>query len=112
RIDLCREQAGLAEEFAGLFGKTYLAELQRQDRDKALKEIETILEDTAKKYGDEKLPDGGTVAELAKAELFRIRNLSVGNEAPDIEGEDQDGKRFKLSDHRGKVVLLDFWSFV
>jgi peroxiredoxin len=30
--------------------------------------------------------------------------------APDIEGEDQDGVRFKLSDYRGKVVLLDFWS--
>ena len=35
-----------------------------------------------------------------------------GRQAPDIEGEDQDGKRFKLSDYRGKVVLLDFWSFV
>ena len=28
---------------------------------------------------------------------------------PDIEGEDQDGQRFKLSDYRGKVVLLDIW---
>ncbi|HYV35975.1 MAG TPA: redoxin domain-containing protein [Gemmataceae bacterium] len=28
---------------------------------------------------------------------------------PDIEGEDTDGKAFKLSDYRGKVVLLDFW---
>ena len=59
-----------------------------------------------------KLPGGDTVAERAKAELFEIRNLSVGKEAPDIEGEDQDGKRFKLSDYRGKVVLLDFWSYV
>ena len=53
-----------------------------------------------------------TVAERAKAELFEIRNLSVGKKAPDIEGEDQDGRRFKLSDYRGKVVLLDFWSYV
>jgi hypothetical protein len=29
--------------------------------------------------------------------------------APEIEGEDQDGVAFKLSDYRGKVVLLDFW---
>ena len=56
-----------------------------------------------------KLPDGGTVAEKAKAELFGIRHLTVGKVAPDIEGEDQDGVNFKLSDYRGKVVLLDFW---
>jgi peroxiredoxin len=29
---------------------------------------------------------------------------------PEIDGEDQDGKQFKLSDYKGKVVLLDFWS--
>ena len=35
----------------------------------------------------------------------------VGKVAPDIEGQDQDGASLKLSDHRGKVVLLDFWGF-
>ncbi len=29
--------------------------------------------------------------------------------APDIEGQDVDGQKFKLSDYRGKVVLIDFW---
>ena len=38
-----------------------------------------------------------------------IRHLAVGKEAPDIDGPDQDGVRFKLSDYRGKVVLLYFW---
>jgi hypothetical protein len=33
----------------------------------------------------------------------------VGMTAREIEGEDIDGKPFKLSDYRGKVVLLDFW---
>jgi cytochrome oxidase Cu insertion factor (SCO1/SenC/PrrC family) len=36
-------------------------------------------------------------------------SLKVGRVAPDIEGEDVDGERFRLSDYRGKVVLLDFW---
>jgi hypothetical protein len=36
-------------------------------------------------------------------------NLQIGKEAPEIEGEDIDGKRFKLSDYKGKVVVLDFW---
>jgi hypothetical protein len=111
-VDLFRERPVSAEEFAGLYGKEYLAELFRQDRDKAMKEIEAVFEQAEAKYGDVNLPGGGTVAERAKAELFEIRNLHVGKEAPDIEGQDQDGKRFKLSGYRGKVVLLDFWSYV
>jgi hypothetical protein len=112
RLDLCKEQPELAREFAGLYGKEYLAELLRQDRDKAFKEIEGVFEQAAEKYGDVKLPGGDAIGELASAELFGIRNLSIGKEAPDIDGEDQDGKRLKLSDYRGKVVLLDFWSYV
>ena len=38
-----------------------------------------------------------------------MKNLSVGMPVPDIEGEDTDGVAFKLSDYRGKVVLIDFW---
>src|SRR5260370_11972161 len=110
RLDLCKEQPDLAGGVAGLYGKKYLAELLRQDRDKAFKEIEAVFEQAADKYGDVKLPGGDTVADRAKAELFGLRNLSIGKEAPEIEGEDQDGKGLKLSDYRGKVVLLDFWS--
>ncbi len=35
--------------------------------------------------------------------------LAVGTRAPEIAGEDIDGTAFRLSDYRGKVVLLDFW---
>jgi len=42
-------------------------------------------------------------------ELTVLRTLRVGKEAPEIKAEDLDGKEFKLSDYRGKVVLLDFW---
>lgn len=112
RVELCREQPESAREFAGLFGKEYLAELFRQDHDAVLKEVEAVFEDAAAKYGDAKLADDDTVAHRAGVALFEIRHLSVGKEAPDIVGEDQDGKRFKLSDYRGKVVLLDFWSYV
>jgi hypothetical protein len=112
RVDMCKDEVQLAKEFAVLFGKEYLADLKWQDREKVMREVEATFEQAAQKYGDVMLPDGDSVAERAKTELFTIRNLSVGKMAPDIEGEDQDGKRFKLSDYRGKVVLLDFWSFV
>ena len=45
----------------------------------------------------------------AEQELKALRTLRVGKEAPEIKGGDLDGKEFKLSDYRGKVVLLDFW---
>jgi uncharacterized protein (TIGR03067 family) len=35
--------------------------------------------------------------------------VAVGMSAPEIESEGLDGKPFKLSDYRGKVVLLTFW---
>ena len=35
----------------------------------------------------------------------------VGKEAPDFTIKDADGVKWKLSDYRGKTVLLDFWAF-
>jgi hypothetical protein len=49
------------------------------------------------------------LGERAKAELYELQQLSRGRTAPEIEAEDIDGRTFKLSDYRGKVVLLDFW---
>ncbi|MBK7645445.1 MAG: redoxin domain-containing protein [Planctomycetes bacterium] len=37
--------------------------------------------------------------------------LAVGKLAPDFVAKDADGVAFKLSDYRGKVVVLDFWGF-
>ena len=35
--------------------------------------------------------------------------FEIGDLAPDIEGEDLEGVPFRLSDYRGKVVVLAFW---
>lgn len=110
RLDLLKERPEMVTRYEGLFGKDYLQTLRRQDRAEAIKEAETLFEQATEKHGDVKVPYGGTVGERAKSELHEIRHLSVGKVAPDMEGEDQDGKRFKLSDYRGKVVLVYFWS--
>ena len=39
-----------------------------------------------------------------------MRHLTIGKPAPEIEGKDLDGRSFRLSDYRGKVVVLDFGS--
>lgn len=43
--------------------------------------------------------------------MYKVTHLVVGCEAPEIEGVDHDGKQFRLSEFRGKVVLLPFWGF-
>jgi peroxiredoxin/TolA-binding protein len=52
----------------------------------------------------------GTPVDAAERYLFELRNLMVGQAAPDFETRDLASKRVKLSDHRGKSVLLMFWS--
>ena len=52
----------------------------------------------------------GKLEDLAKPELSELRRLTLGKPAPEIEGEDLDGQPLRLSDYRGKVVVLVFWS--
>ena len=42
-------------------------------------------------------------------EIYKAKSLTIGRQAPEIEGVDVDGVSFKLSDYRGKVVVIDFW---
>ncbi len=50
-------------------------------------------------------------APRAKGKLFSIDNLQIGKPCPDFTAKDVAGVEFKLSDYRGKVVVLDFWGF-
>jgi len=110
KLDLLTERPELAKRYEALLGKEYFDELRRKGHDGLTEEVETLLQQAGSKYGEVKMPYGGTVGEQAKAELFEMRHLAVGKEAADIDGKDQDGNQFKLSDYRGKVVLLYFWS--
>lgn len=41
---------------------------------------------------------------------FTAQSVKEGEPAPDFELKDADGKSLKLSDYKGKVVLLNFWA--
>jgi hypothetical protein len=58
-----------------------------------------------------KLAEGTILADRINGPEFEKTRLQIGMESPDIAGEDMDGVAFKLSDYRGKVVVLDFWGF-
>lgn len=104
-----RDPAQAKELEEGLGAVEVVKHLKASDPDKLLREAEQLLERTMRQYGDVKNPPCGTLGERAEATLFEIHHLVVGKPAPEIEGEDIDGKRFKLSDYQGKVVVVDFW---
>ncbi len=67
------------------------------------------LRDAIIKSADVRIGDI-TVGQIAGDELFKIKNLSKGRIAPDFSGTDSAGRPLKLSDYKGKVVMLVFWS--
>ena len=69
---------------------------------------ESLLERVVEEFGD---VEGRrrTLGKYAAAELFELRQLQIGMIVPEIKGAGIDEQPMKLSDYRGKVVLLDFW---
>jgi hypothetical protein len=103
-----------APAWAKAYGQQYVDFLLKVDSTSLNKEVDAILDRlvTDKELAKVTYERGDktrTVGEAADAELFELRHLQPGKPSPDIAGEDIDGKAFKLSDYRGKVVLLDFW---
>jgi hypothetical protein len=91
-----------------LKGQTEQAGLKKEEVARLAKEAEKTFELVIEKYGAVNA-GRGPAAEQAKADLNELRTLGIFKTAPEIEAEDIDGKTFKLSDYRGKVVMLDFW---
>jgi thiol-disulfide isomerase/thioredoxin len=90
--------------------KTMAREIALRSVAKALQPLEqqglNAAFEIAKRYSSE-IP-GTRSTEFLKQ--FPPGPPSVGEMAPDIALADRDGKPYKLSSLRGKVVLLDFWA--
>jgi thiol-disulfide isomerase/thioredoxin/cytochrome c556 len=72
-------------------------------------EAEKLLDRAVKEFGDQPWQDG-TIKAAAGQLLFVLRNLSVGKPAPEFASKGLDDKPVKLSDLKGKVVVLDIWA--
>lgn len=95
-----REVKAYATYWPAMFG------MRAKDADEATKAALQKQIDAARQ-----LAEGTLLADRIDAPQFVKDRLQIGMVAPDIEGEDMDGVPFKLSDYRGKVVVLDFWGF-
>ena len=96
------------EKYDLFYGKDLTAYLlamnHTQNRNEALQHFVVIQQ----KYASVKTFQG-QLGPLANIQEFKLAHLSVGGVAPEITGKDVFGKPLKLSDFRGKIVLLDFW---
>jgi hypothetical protein len=98
------------------WGADYVDRVRRLDPQALDREAESLLVRITETYAD--LPhndryqrrEAKTLGDAARVQLHEMRRLTIGKPAPEIEGRDLDGRRFRLGDYRGKVVVLDFGS--
>jgi RNA polymerase sigma factor (sigma-70 family) len=98
-----------------LFDPADLERLAKADHQAIARQAQQILERVIADYGDVRYVNGKMttqeiLAVVAGRELSAMRTLTTGRPAPEIAAADLDGKPMKLSEFRGKVVLLEFGS--
>jgi thiol-disulfide isomerase/thioredoxin len=101
--------AGDLEGMAVKYGPDRLAKLRKSDVPNLESEALALFDALVKEGQKAELSRGLTLAEAARSDAYEIRHLSVGKKAPEIVGEDLDGAKLRLSDFKGKVVVLSFW---
>ena len=107
-VDQLKQQPELTPRVFQYYGKEYGKHLSSLDSVQLAKQREEVYERMLKSFAEVEV-QGSTMGKIAEQTLFAIRHLAVGRHAPEINGEDIFGREFKLSDYRGKVVMLTFW---
>jgi peroxiredoxin len=94
-------------------------EAGKLEEEEDAKAVDTIIakatdyfEQAAKESPEAKIGNSTVAKQVASQteELKAVKNLAVGKPAPDVESMGLDGKKVKLSDYKGKVVLFDIWA--
>ena len=110
-----KEAKGLALYFRG-FKAARAADDEDDDKELAasIAKATDLLEKAAAEAPDLKVGNSGkTISELAKQDIAGMKKIVIvanGKPAPETESYSLDGKKVKLSDFKGKVVLFDIWA--
>jgi thiol-disulfide isomerase/thioredoxin len=91
------------------FGKGSTSYLKELDSDRLTDEAISLLDQLIGEFGDVEW-FGERLADTARQHHFQLSKLGIGKAAPAIEADDLDGVPFKLTQYRGKVVVLTFWA--
>jgi thiol-disulfide isomerase/thioredoxin len=98
-----------------ILGASYAEQADDAPNDKAAAELTAKAIDhfqrAAKEAPDAKVSQDETIAKSVEGEIKALKTLAIGSPAPGVQGTDvKTGKTVKLSDYKGKVVLLDVWA--
>jgi peroxiredoxin len=121
RVPLAGTPLTSKERAERILGREVVGRILAKDPRSLIRESTQLMERVSDNYADVPIagnPQITTLGAFAARHLLDLHNmtigldidLSVGAKAPEIEGEDLDGKPFKLSEYRGKVVVLCFWA--
>lgn len=119
-LESALQRGRLPRRLRGLVGLTLGMHLRQQSESRplsAVREAARLADAAAEQFrrvvaeaGDLKAPGHReTFAALAGPDADAQDRLGIGRMAPEIEGQDADGRALRLSDYRGRVVLLSFW---
>ncbi len=91
------------------FGKGSTDYLKKLDPDRLTDDAISLLDRLDGEFGDVE-SSGQRFADMARPHQFQLSKLATGKAAPEIEADDLDGVPFRLTQYRGKVVVLTFWA--
>ena len=91
------------------FGKGSTDYLKKLDSDRLSEDAISLLDRLIGEFADVEW-SGTRLADIARQHHFQLSKLAIGKAAPEIEADDLDGAPFRLTQHRGKVVVLMFWA--
>lgn len=112
RADLAgrmKSDSGFREKYGEHYGEALLDRIAELGREACRAKAEKLMERVVAEHAELSYHGGRTLGEKAASDLFEMRHLAIGATAPEIDGESIHGEPMKLSDFRGKVVVLDFW---
>jgi thiol-disulfide isomerase/thioredoxin len=107
---LTEMSAEVLRETRLLYGDETIEAGKKIDPLQAEEEAAALFTELEARYGSQPATEKTTFGRIARSALFEIRHLAVGRIAPELTGEDIDGKPLRLREYRGKVVLVSFWA--
>lgn len=102
------EKAAATYALGMQYFRLYEAATEEKAAEEAKAKALDYFQEVSSKYASANI-QGFPLADQAARTMFELANLSVGSECPEIDGADVEGGAFKLSDYRGKHVVLMFW---